>query len=66
MDANTLNIVEEDECCAARLSKALLADANLRSPWYCPKCGTEWHPTQIPNTNIQHWQPIVECAVIKS
>ena len=64
MDANTLNIVEEDECCAARLSKALLADANLRNPWYCPKCGTEWRPNLTMNTP-RYWQPIVECAVIK-
>jgi hypothetical protein len=65
MDANTLNTADEDECCQHRLMKALLANANLKSPWDCPKCGTEWRGEMIEGTNIRHWQPHVEFAVIK-
>lgn len=72
---NTLNIVEDDSCCAAKLRGALFADAELRAPWYCPKCGTAWQPEEnVTRANlyppngmqiVRVWQPIVECAVIR-
>lgn len=56
----TLNIVDEDPCCARQLNKALEESTALPSPWYCPKCGEEWRGETIEGVRAWRCHPLIE------
>lgn len=57
-----VNSIDEDECCAGGLSRALLAAAELQS-FTCPKCGTDWKPADV--DGFRRWSPLVSFAILK-
>jgi hypothetical protein len=52
--AQPLQTLQEDPCCARRLSKVLNSLATV-SGWTCPKCGCEWRPQLV--GQVRHWTP---------
>lgn len=62
--ARITDMMDEDECCAARLGKALAGGHN-GDAWTCPKCGCEWHGHMMPEASIRHWSPQSDIQVIR-
>lgn len=67
MDTRTLNLVAEDECCHARLSKAL-QDGMLAVSWTCHACCSEWrrelHQLDA-GEGVYHWYPHVPMLIFR-
>lgn len=53
-----LNTVQEDICCAAALSRALLSGVlDGKNTWKHSLCGLEWTPVWIEDGRVRHWMP---------
>lgn len=55
------NFVDNDECCAPRLAKALRKGVGDES-WVCPKCGCTWIATVDEANGLRRWSPEVLIA----
>ena len=61
--AEPTNLVDEDECCAPRLIRALKRlDGDH---WTCPKCGCSWSAKTNTEASIRHWSPEIVMEVIR-
>lgn len=58
-----LNSVEDDDCCAGKLRRALFAGLKADS-WTCPKCGCDWKPRQV--GPLRHWEPHEAVSVFRA
>jgi hypothetical protein len=57
------NMVDEDECCAPRLTKALGKGFEGDS-WICPKCGCDWYAA-YETEGVRHWSARPYMEVLK-
>ena len=63
-----LQTYEPDDCCGARLGRALekgKLDDNFA--WLCPKCGQEWRAklVQFEGVIAKHWAPHCQMELIR-
>jgi hypothetical protein len=56
------DIVNEDECCSPRLTKALRNGMSAES-WVCPSCGCTWTVAADEARRMRRWSPEVAIAI---
>lgn len=62
--APVTNMLDEDECCAPRLVKALNG-GHAAEEWACPRCGTEWRGVMQTEASVRRWSPQSAIQVIR-